>query len=85
MKRGIMVFDHCDQQWRVWIGQQSYWLDQGYSFELRIQNRYYWAFLGRDFDWFITINNDVKFVLHTQEVYKVRIDMEDYIEFNLPF
>lgn len=80
-----MVFDHCDQEWRIWIGQQPYCIDQGYTFELRILNRYYKAFLEYDSDWFITLNNDVKFFLHTQEVYKVRIEMADYIEFNLPF
>lgn len=85
MKRGILVFDQCEQQWGVWIGQQSHWIDQGYTFELRILNRYYKAFLEYDSDWFITLNNDVKFILHTHEVYKIRIDMKDYIEFNLPF
>lgn len=85
MKRGILVFNHSNQEWKVWIGQQSYWIDQGYIFELRIQNRYYRAFLEKDFDWFITLNHDVKFILHTNEVYKVRIDMANYIEFLLPF
>lgn len=38
MSRGTLVFDCHFQEWRDWIGQQSYWIDQGYSFKLRIQN-----------------------------------------------
>jgi hypothetical protein len=37
MRRGILVFEHHQQEWRAWLGQQSYWIEQGYSFELRIQ------------------------------------------------
>ena len=45
MTRGILVFNYREQEWIVWIGQQSYWINQGYTFELRIQNRYYLAYL----------------------------------------
>ncbi|MEC5273656.1 hypothetical protein [Caldifermentibacillus hisashii] len=40
MKRGILVYNHDELEWRVWIGQQAYWIAQGYHFELRIQNRF---------------------------------------------
>lgn len=36
MKRGILVYNHDELEWRVWIGQQAYWIAQGYHFELRI-------------------------------------------------
>ncbi|WML53429.1 DUF5348 domain-containing protein [Neobacillus sp. PS3-12] len=84
IKRGILVFDHRDQEWRVWIGQTSFWIDQGYTFELRIQNRYFTAYLEKDLDWFVTLENDTIFVLHSQEVYKIRININDYIQVGAP-
>jgi len=85
MRRGILVFDHQYQEWKIWIGQTPYWIDQGYSFELRIQNRYLSAFLEKDFDWFVTLDQDVVFVLHTHEVYKIRVKIQDYIPVKTPF
>lgn len=85
MKRGILVYDQQEQEWRVWIGQRRYWIQQGYTFELRIQQRYYNAYLEKDLDWFVTLNGDVKLILHTQEVYKVRILVTDYILVDAPF
>lgn len=85
MKRGILVFDHLQQEWRVWIGQQHYWIDQGNTFELRIKNRYFQAYLEKDFDWFITLEQAVRFVLHTYEVYKIRVKLQDYICVDAPF
>jgi uncharacterized membrane-anchored protein len=78
MKRGIMVFDQIEQEWRIWIGQHSYFIDEGDSFGLRIQNVYYGAFLQKDSDWFITLGRDVRFILHVHEVYKVRIRSKEY-------
>jgi hypothetical protein len=85
MRRGILVFDHHQQEWRVWIGQQPYWIEQGYAFDLRIQNRYLHAYLEKDFDWFVTLESDVRFVLHTFEVYKIRMEIQDYMPVNAPF
>lgn len=85
MRRGILVFNHHENEWRVWIGQQSYMIDQGYTFELRIQNRYFNAYLEKDFDWFVTLDHKVIFVLHSYEVYKVRIKLQDYIPVEPPF
>jgi hypothetical protein len=85
MKRGIIVFDHEEQEWRLWIGQQPYWLQQGDSFELRIQSNYFLAYLEKDFDWFITLEKKVRLVLHMHEVYKVRVDLQDYMKVDDPF
>jgi hypothetical protein len=57
----------------------------GLTFELRIQNRYFKAFLEKDLDWFITLDQDVKFILHPNEIYKVRINIQDYIRLDAPF
>lgn len=85
MRRGILVFNPCQQEWWVWIGQQSYWTEQGHTFELKIQNRYLKAYLEKDLDWFVTINHDIRFVLYTNEVYKIRINIQDYIPVDAPF
>ncbi|WP_420910148.1 DUF5348 domain-containing protein [Priestia flexa] len=85
IRRGILVFDLREQEWRVWIGQTSYWIGQGYTFELRIQNRYFRAYMEKDSDWFVTLGNDASFVLHTEEVYKIRINVQDYIPVDAPF
>lgn len=37
MTDGIIVFNHEEHEWRLWIGHQDYWLQQGYSFELLIK------------------------------------------------
>lgn len=66
-------------------GQQPYWIEQGYAFDLRIQNRYLHAYLEKDFDWFVTLESDVRFVLHTFEVYKIRMEIQDYMPVNAPF
>src|SRR5690606_8800840 len=85
MKRGILVYNHEEMEWRVWIGQQAYWIEQGYHFDLRIQNRYFKAVLEKDLDWFVTLDQDVKFILHPNESYKVRINIHDYICIDAPF
>lgn len=85
MRRGILVFDYRQQEWRVWIGQQSYWIEQGDTFELRIQNRYFKAYLEKNLDWFVTVDHDVSFVLHIHEVYKIRINIQDYMPVEAPF
>ncbi|KIO56717.1 hypothetical protein B4064_3817 [Caldibacillus thermoamylovorans] len=36
-------------------------------------------------DWFITLNQDVKFVLHPNAIYKIRINIHDYIRVDTPF
>ncbi|CAI9386108.1 hypothetical protein ABW02_20495 [Niallia circulans] len=85
MRRGILVFDHHLQEWRVWLGHQPHWIDQGYAFEIRVQNRYLHAYLEKDFDWFVTLEHEVRFVLHTYEVYKIRIKKQDYMPVDAPF
>jgi hypothetical protein len=79
MNRGILVFDHIHQEWRVWIRQRSYETVQGITFEIRIQSRYYSAYLEKDMDWFVTLDNDVSFTLRIYEVYKIRIQIQEMI------
>jgi len=56
------------------------------AFELRIRNRYYKAHLGKDDDWFMTLDQDVTFNLRVLEVYKVRMESIGLIqEFDVPF
>lgn len=83
--RGIMVYNHGEQDWKVWIGQQPYWIDQGYTFELRIANQYMPALLMKDSDWFVSLGYESHFILHPNEIYKVRIRKEDYIKAEAPF
>jgi len=84
MRYGIMIFNAL--RWKIWIGQQEYETMEGMKFEIRIQDDYYVAFLGKDDEWFVTIEEDVCFVLRTLEVYKVRIVSDDLIlEGYVPF
>lgn len=85
MSRGILVFDHKDQEWRAWIGQESYFIGQGDTFELRVENRYFRAYLAKDWEWFVTLNFELVFTLHTYEVYKIRINKQDYMKVGTPF
>lgn len=73
MRRGIMIYDQLEQEWKIWLGQQSYEAVQGMTFEIRIQRRYYEAYLEKDMDWFVTLEEDTSFTLRTYEVYKIRI------------
>ncbi len=89
MRRGIMIFNVLEQEWKIWIGQQSYGVFEGMFFELRIQNRYYQASLGKDEgdNWFVTLEKEVTFDLRNFEVYKVRttsIELNTLLE-NAPF
>lgn len=79
------MYNHFDHEWRIWIRQMSYWVEQGDSFELRIQNRYYRVLMEKDLDWFIRLDRDLVFVLHTHEVYKVKVNIEDCIPVDTPF
>ncbi|UTW69360.1 hypothetical protein KHA80_21315 [Anaerobacillus sp. HL2] len=55
MKRGILVYDHNEPEWRAWIGQQSYCL-QGQLLELRISKPLFYNFFEKDIsDWFETL------------------------------
>lgn len=85
MTEGIIIFSQKEQEWRLWVGHHDYWLQQGYSFELLIQNQYFQAFLEKDFDWFITLEDCIKLVLHIHEVYKVKVNLEDYMKITDPF
>ncbi|MBE3570822.1 MAG: DUF5348 domain-containing protein [Bacillales bacterium] len=85
MKSGILAYNHFDHEWRVWIGQRAYWVDQGYTFEIRIQNKYFKAYLEKDNDWYVTIEKDIIFILHPYEMYKVRVNLEDCIAVDAPF
>ncbi|GKV65246.1 MULTISPECIES: DUF5348 domain-containing protein [unclassified Sporosarcina] len=90
MKLGIMVYDHRLDEWRVWIGQQSYWLEQGYPFELRIKEHYYSACLYKevdsdDEDWSVILIGEVVFILHMKEVYRVRLHLSRYMSRDAPF
>jgi hypothetical protein len=80
MTEGIIIFNPKEQEWRLWGGHHDYWLQQGYSFELLIQNEYFQAFLEKDSDWFVTLEDDVIFVLHIHEVYKVRVNLADFMK-----
>lgn len=75
MRYGIMIFNAS--RWKIWIGQQEYETMEGTKFEIRIQDHYYEAFLGKDIEWFVTIEEDVCFALRSFEVYKIRIVSED--------
>lgn len=85
MKRGLLVYDLSVEEWRLWIGHRRYWVQQGYSFEVKITQQYFTAYLEKDFDWFVTLNDDTIFTLHEREVYKVRVQIEDYILVDAPF
>ncbi|RKJ67378.1 hypothetical protein D7X33_24855 [Butyricicoccus sp. 1XD8-22] len=86
MKRGILVYNQREQEWRVWIGQMCYWIQQGDTFELRIDNKYFNAYLEKDIsEWTVTLNRAVVFTLNMNEVYKVRIKIHDYIPVNALF
>lgn len=84
MRSGIMIFNM--HSWKIWIGQQDYETFEGMIFEIRIQNLYYKASLGKDDEWFVTLDQDVTFNLRVFEVYKVRIPSIDLISaFDVPF
>lgn len=85
MDEGIIIYKHDDQEWRLWLGHQEYWLQQGYSFDLLIQKQYFHAFLEKDYDWYVTLENELKFVLHTHEVYKVSVNIEHFMKVADPF
>jgi hypothetical protein len=85
IKRGILVFDHKDDRWRVWIGQRSYDVEQGQTIEMRIRNHYYQAYVEKDFDWFITLEQDVSFNLKSDEIYKVKIYLPYFQLTEAPF
>ena len=76
--RGIMVYDFFEQEWRIWIGQQKYYMEPGSYFELRIKDKYFPAILQKDTDWFISLKYNVSFTLHPYSVYRVRIWKADY-------
>ncbi|MED4015753.1 DUF5348 domain-containing protein [Sutcliffiella cohnii] len=85
MKKGILIYDHEVQEWRLWIEHKAYWLQQGDSFELLVQNQYFQAYLEKDFDWFVTLEGEVMFVLHVQHIYKVLVNPQNYLEVEDPF
>lgn len=84
IRSGIMIFDIPN--WKIWIGQQAYETFEGMIIEIRIQNHYYNGCLGKDEEWFVTLEQDVAFNLRIFEVYKVRIQSIELIPaFDVPF
>lgn len=82
---GILVFNHEDQDWMIWIGQQPYWVLEGNLLELRIKNTYLEAMIVKDLGWDIVLNYEARFRLHPNVIYKVRIRKEDYMRADAPF
>jgi hypothetical protein len=41
--------------------------------------------LEKDCDWFVTLDRDVRFILHTYEVYKFQITKQNFMQINAPF
>lgn len=85
MKRGLIVYDRRVGHWAIWIGQTRYWLQECYPFELRIAERYYSAWLDRSDECFVLLDNEVAFILHIDEVYKIRIELSPYLSMTAPF
>jgi hypothetical protein len=82
-----MVFDVISDKWDLWFGQQSYPAFEGMLFEIRINNRYYQAHLGKDDGWFVTLEEETSFDLRAFEVYKIRIISIELLTLfeNVPF
>ncbi|GAA0610886.1 hypothetical protein GCM10009001_30160 [Virgibacillus siamensis] len=86
MRRGIMIFNVMEQEWKIWIGQQAYVVQAGMGIELRIKNRYFRAHLLKNDHWNVLLDQEVLFDLNIFEVYKVRVHPLDLLEdFDLPF
>ena len=82
----ILVYHPIDELWRAWMGQDSYWVEQGDTFYIDLAaGRYLKAYMEKDFDWFVTIEERVRIILHTSEVYKIRIDPHQLLQVELPF
>ncbi len=82
---GIMIFDRTTDEWTVWVGQEAYWIDQGYLLEMRIGAQYIGALLGKSLKWCVLLDHESYFILDEEEVYKVRIEIEDYHPVKAPF
>lgn len=82
-----MIFDEKEQDWRIWIGQESFETFAGMSIEIRIQQQYYKTIFEKDYhDWYVTMEDDVDFSLRLEEIYKVRIQENELIPtMDLPF
>ena len=57
MESGILVSNLHD--WQVWIGHRSYDVYEGMMLEIKIENCYFKACLGKDqYEWFLIIEED---------------------------
>lgn len=84
MTEGIIVFNQEEFEWRLWVGHQDYWLQQGYLFNLFIRDMYFEAFLEKDHNWFVTLEGKAKFVLHCDEVYRVSVELNHFMKVEDP-
>lgn len=56
-----------------------------FTFDLLIKRQYFKAIIEKDFDWFVTLEGEIKVVLHMKEVYKVRVELEHFMKVEDPF
>lgn len=84
---GKLFFDADEQEWRICIGGKMYETFTGIEFGIRIQDRYYEAFLEEDYTgWIITLEEEVTFELRLVEEYNVQILSRELVPaFDLPF
>lgn len=85
MRHGILMCDFIWDTWIIRIGKLVFPLEDGSPFDLWIHDRYYPVTLLRDIDWFISFElEELRFSLRENEVYKIRINMEDYLPYVAP-
>ena len=86
MIEGILVYHPIHEVWKAWIGQDSYWVEQGDTIEINLASgQYLKAYMEKDIDRFVTIEDCVRITLHTSEVYKIRLDPNQLLRVELPF
>jgi len=85
MRHGILICDCIQDYWIIRIGKLVFPLEDGSPFDLWIQDHYYPVTLLRDTDWFVSFElEELSFSLREDEVYKIRINMEDYLPYVAP-
>jgi hypothetical protein len=78
MKKGVMVYHQESRQWQIWVEHYGFWVNERDTFEMKIQQDYYYAEVFQVSEWKITLAGRIDFNLYKGEIYPVRITHENY-------
>lgn len=84
MKQGLLIYQHRESRWRVWIDHDVYHLEPGENIRININENYFDALIEEGYDWIVSIEGVTTFVLNPNEIYKLLVNPDTLFLYKVP-